>query len=39
MRFAYADPPYFGKCGKYYKHYHPDGRCWDDLLVAQGVLV
>lgn len=27
---AYADPPYLGCC-KYYEHYHPDGRCWDDL--------
>jgi hypothetical protein len=33
MRFAYADPPYFGKCGKFYGHNHPDGRCWDDLLT------
>ena len=30
MRFAYADPPYLGCCSKY-DHYHPDGRCWDDL--------
>lgn len=29
MRFAYADPPYYGCC-KLYEHYHPDGRCWDD---------
>jgi hypothetical protein len=33
MRFAYADPPYLGKCGKFYGHEHPDGRCWDDLLT------
>lgn len=32
MRFAYADPPYLGCCGKFYEHYHgADGRCWDDL--------
>lgn len=31
MKFAYADPPYLGKCGKFYGHHHPDGRCWDDL--------
>jgi hypothetical protein len=31
VRFAYADPPYLGKCGKFYEHNHPDGRCWDDL--------
>lgn len=30
MRFAYADPPYFGCCGLY-GHYHPDGRCWNDV--------
>lgn len=29
-RFAYADPPYLGMCGRY-EHFHPDGRCWDDL--------
>ena len=31
MRFSYADPPYLGKCGKFYGHNHPEGRCWDDL--------
>jgi hypothetical protein len=35
VRFAYADPPYLGCCGKFYGHYHPDGRCWDDLLTHQ----
>ena len=30
MRFAYADPPYFGCC-RLYDHFHPDGKCWDDL--------
>lgn len=30
MNLAYADPPYLGCCGLY-DHYHPDGRCWDDL--------
>lgn len=29
MRFAYADPPYLGRCGRY-DHNHPDGRCWDE---------
>lgn len=33
MIFGYADPPYLGKCGKFYAHHHPDGRCWDDLLT------
>lgn len=35
MRFAFADPPYYGMCGKYYEHFHPDGRCWDDLETHQ----
>ena len=35
MKFAYADPPYLGKCGKFYGHHHPDGRCWDDLLTHE----
>ena len=30
MKFAYADPPYLGCC-KRYNHFHPDGRCWDDI--------
>jgi len=30
MRFAYADPPYYGCC-RLYGHFHPDGLCWDDL--------
>lgn len=30
MKFAYADPPYLGCC-KLYDHFHPDGRCWDDV--------
>lgn len=30
MRLAYADPPYLGCC-RLYDHYHPDGRCWDEL--------
>lgn len=30
MRFAYADPPYFGRC-YFYRHDHGgNGRCWDD---------
>lgn len=29
MKFAYSDPPYFGCCSLY-KHYHPDGHCWDE---------
>ena len=30
MRFAYADPPYFG-CGKsHYGEHHPEAAVWDD---------
>lgn len=29
MRFAYADPPYFG-CGRRYYSHHPDAAAWDD---------
>lgn len=32
-RYAYADPPYLGSCGKFYGHHHPDGLCWDDLTT------
>jgi hypothetical protein len=39
MRFAYADPPYLGKCGKFYEHYHPDGLCWDDLETHRKLVV
>jgi hypothetical protein len=39
VRFAYADPPYLGCCTMY-EHYHPDGRCWNevsthDLLIKR----
>lgn len=39
MKFAYADPPYFG-LGKLYAKLHPDSLAWDDLgthkrLIAQ----
>lgn len=37
MRFAYADPPYLGCCGLY-DHYHPDGRCWDDLDTHEALI-
>ena len=29
MKFAYADPPYFG-CGKMYAHLHDEARIWDN---------
>jgi len=34
---AYADPPYLGCCSLY-KHYHPDGRCWDDLSTHEALI-
>lgn len=37
MRLAYADPPYLGCC-HLYDHYHPDGRCWDDLGTHQDLI-
>jgi hypothetical protein len=39
VRFAYADPPYLGKCGKFYGHRHeaPYG-CWDDLSTHQQLI-
>lgn len=37
MRFAYADPPYLGMCGRY-DHHHPDGRCWD-AIETHGLLI
>jgi hypothetical protein len=30
VKFAYADPPYLGMCGRY-DHEHGDGGCWDDI--------
>lgn len=38
MKFAYADPPYLGMCGKFYGHHHPDGRCWNDLATHARLL-
>jgi len=29
MKFAYADPPYYG-CGRLYDHLHDRSRVWDD---------
>lgn len=37
MKFAYADPPYYGCCGLY-DHHHPDGRCWDDLSTHMALV-
>jgi hypothetical protein len=38
MRFAYADPPYYGCC-KLYDHFHgDDGRCWDDADTHKALI-
>jgi hypothetical protein len=37
MRFAFADPPYYGCC-KLYEHYHPDGKCWDAAETHQDLI-
>ena len=31
MRFAYADPPYFGCAVKYYGHHHPEAAVYDTV--------
>jgi hypothetical protein len=36
MRFAYADPPYLGMCGRY-EHDHRDG-CWDEVATHQRLI-
>lgn len=38
MKFAYADPPYLGCCAKY-DHFHPDGRCWDNLRTHEELIL
>ena len=39
MRFAYADPPYLGQCGKHYKHaLHKVGLCWDNLWTHEQLI-
>lgn len=30
MRFAYADPPYFGQGKKRYSEFHPEAHIWDE---------
>jgi hypothetical protein len=37
VKFAYADPPYFGCC-RLYQHHHPDGLCWDDLPTHEALI-
>jgi hypothetical protein len=36
-RYAYADPPYLGRCS-YYSHHHPDGRCWNDIETHHALI-
>jgi len=37
VRLAYADPPYLGCCALY-GHFHPDGRCWDDVATHEALI-
>ena len=37
MRYAYADPPYLGCCARY-DHFHPDGKCWDDVATHRALV-
>lgn len=37
MKLAYADPPYLGCCDLY-DHYHPDGKCWDDVATHAALI-
>lgn len=38
MRFAYADPPYLGKCRLYNHEHGVDGLCWDDLSTHERLI-
>ena len=39
LRFAYADPPYLGMCGKHYGHRHdPPWGCWNDLDTHRALI-
>lgn len=37
MRFAYADPPYFGY-GKFYKELHPEAMDWDNIETHRALV-
>ena len=39
LRFAYADPPYLGMCGKLYGHRHDEPwGCWNDLSTHRPLI-
>lgn len=38
MRFAYADPPYFGCGASHYGEHHPDAADWDDRGTHLGLI-
>lgn len=38
MRFAYADPPYFGMAEKFYGHLHPDAADYDKIETHQALI-
>lgn len=37
MRFAYADPPYFGN-GNLYDEHHSESRVWDDIETHRALI-
>jgi hypothetical protein len=37
MKVAYSDPPYLGCC-RLYDHFHPDGKCWDELATHRALV-
>ena len=39
MRFAYADPPYFGCGTKFYAKHHDDAGAFDELATHEALLV
>lgn len=38
MRFAYADPPYFGMAEKFYGHLHPQAADYDKIETHQALV-
>lgn len=38
MRFAYADPPYFGMAAKFYGSHHPDAAAFDRIETHRDLI-
>lgn len=38
MRFAYADPPYLGRCGLYDHRHEPPWDCWDEPATHRALI-